>query len=159
MRLSDVGQAVLGVESDESSANVNGNKQSVIMGIVPLSTANPLDVSKVVIALLPTLEKSAPADIKIHLVWNTSKFIAASLHDVKKTIFEACLFVFCILFLFLANFRAGLIPLVTIPLSLMGVCTAMWALGYTLNVLTFLAWVLGIGLVVDCSARKYSSSY
>lgn len=149
VRLSDVGQAVLGVESDESSANVNGNKQSVIMGIVPLSTANPLDVSKVVIALLPTLEKSAPADIKIHLVWNTSKFIAASLHDVKKTIFEACLFVFCILFLFLANFRAGLIPLVTIPLSLMGVCTAMWALGYTLNVLTFLAWVLGIGLVVD----------
>lgn len=149
VRLSDVGVAVLGVESDESSAAVNGNKQSVIMGIVPLSTANPLDVSKAVIALLPGLEKAAPTDIKIHLVWNAAKFIAASLHDVKKTIFEACLFVFTIIFLFLANFRAGLIPFVTIPLSLMGVCAAMLALGYTLNVLTFLAWVLGIGLVVD----------
>lgn len=149
VRLSDVGQAVLGVESDESSANVNGNTQSVIVGVVPLSTANPLDVSKAVIALLPTLEKTAPADIKIHLVWNASKFIAASLHDVKKTIFEACLFVFAIIFLFLANFRAGLIPLITIPLSLMGVCAAMLILGYSLNVLTFLAWVLGIGLVVD----------
>jgi multidrug efflux pump len=149
VRLSDVGQAVLGVESDETSATVNGNKQSVIMGIVPLSTANPLDVSKAVIALLPELEKAAPTDIKIHLVWNSSKFIAASLHDVKQTIFEACLFVFAIIFLFLANFRAGLIPLVTIPLSLMGVCAAMLILGYTLNVLTFLAWVLGIGLVVD----------
>lgn len=149
VRLSDVGQAVLGVESDESSASVNGNKQSVIMGIIPLSTANPLDVSKVVIAQLPELEKTAPADIKIHLVWNSSKFIAASLHDVRKTIFEACLFVFAIIFLFLANFRAGLIPLVTIPLSLMGVCAVMSILGYSLNVLTFLAWVLGIGLVVD----------
>jgi multidrug efflux pump len=149
VRLSDVGQAVLGVESDESSASVNGNKQSVIMGIVPLSTANPLNVSNAVIGLLPQLEKAAPADINLHLVWNASKFIAASLHDVKQTIFEACLFVFGIIFLFLANFRAGLIPLVTIPLSLMGVCAAMLTLGYTLNVLTFLAWVLGIGLVVD----------
>ena len=149
VRLSDVGQAVLGVESDESSASVNGNKQSVIMGIIPLSTANPLDVSKAVIAQLPELEKTAPADIKIHLVWNSSKFIAASLHDVRKTIFEACLFVFAIIFLFLANFRAGLIPFATIPLSLMGVCAIMLILGYTLNVLTFLAWVLGIGLVVD----------
>lgn len=149
VRLSDVGHAVLGVESDDSSATVNGNKKSVIMGIVSLSTANPLDVSTAVIALLPELEKAAPGDIKIHLVWNAAKFIAASLHDVKKTIFEACLFVFTIIFLFLANFRAGLIPFVTIPLSLMGVCAAMLALGYTLNVLTFLAWVLGIGLVVD----------
>lgn len=149
VRLSDVGHAVLGVESDESSASVNGNKQSVIMGIIPLSTANPLEVSKAVIAQLPELEKTAPADIKIHLVWNSSKFIAASLHDVKQTIFEACLFVFAIIFLFLANFRAGLIPFVTIPLSLMGVCAVMLILGYTLNVLTFLAWVLGIGLVVD----------
>ncbi|WP_342227309.1 efflux RND transporter permease subunit [Rickettsiella endosymbiont of Rhagonycha lignosa] len=149
VRLSDVGQAVLGVESDETSATINGNKQSVIMGIIPLSTANPLDVSKAVLTQLPELEKAAPADIKIHLVWNSAKFIAASLHDVKQTIFEACLFVFVIMFLFLANFRAGLIPLVTIPLSLMGVCVVMLILGYTLNVLTFLAWVLGIGLVVD----------
>lgn len=149
VRLSDVGQAVLGVESDETSATINGNKQSVIMGIVPLSTANPLDVSKTVLTLLPELEKAVPADIKIHLVWNAAKFIAASLHDVKKTIFEACLFVFTLIFLFLANFRAGFIPFVTIPLSLMGVCAIMLALGYTLNVLTFLAWVLGIGLVVD----------
>lgn len=149
VRLSDVGQAVLGVQSDETSASVNGNKQSVIMGIIPLSTANPLDVSKAVIALLPQLEKEAPATMQVHLVWNASQFIAASLSDVKHTIFEACLFVFVIIFLFLGNLRASLIPLITIPLSLMGVCGAMLVLGYSLNVLTFLAWVLGIGLVVD----------
>lgn len=152
VRLSDVGQAVMGIESNnKSSANVNGNTHSVIMGIVPLNTANPLDVSKATVAQLPGLEKAAPADIKIHLIWDSSKFIAASLHDVKKTIFEACLFVFAVIFLFLANFRASLIPLVTIPLSLIGVCAAMLLLGYTLNVLTFLAWVLAIGLVVDDS--------
>src|SRR5204862_6593723 len=76
VRLSDVGQAVLGIEYVESSANVNGNSQAVIMVIILLSTANPLEVSKAVIAELPELEKTAPADIKIHLVWNSSKFIA-----------------------------------------------------------------------------------
>ncbi|MGB8286067.1 MAG: efflux RND transporter permease subunit [Candidatus Aquirickettsiella gammari] len=149
VRLSDVGQVVLGVQSDQASATVNGNKQSVIVGIVPLSTANPLDVSKTVTALLPQLKAAVPADMKVQLIWDASQFIAASLNDVRHTIFEACFCVLAIIFLFLASFRAALIPLVTIPLSLIGVCAAMLALGYTLNVLTFLAWVLAIGLVVD----------
>lgn len=148
VRLADVGQAVLGVQTDDMTANVNGNKRSVIMGIIPLSTANPLAVSKAVIALLPQLKKETPM-MQVHLVWNVSKFISASLSDVRHTILEACLFVAAIIFLFLGNLRASLIPLITIPLSLMGVCAAMLVLGYSLNVLTFLAWVLGIGLVVD----------
>lgn len=149
VRISDVGQAVLGVQSDEMSTVVNGNKQSVIVGIVPLSTANPLAVSKAVTALLPQLKAAAPAKMKVQLIWDASQFIAASLNDVRHTIFEACFFVLAIIFLFLGSFRAALIPLITIPLSLIGVCAAMLALTYSLNVLTFLAWVLGIGLVVD----------
>ncbi len=149
VRLSDVGQAVLGVQSDETSVTVNGNKQSVIVGIVPLSTANPLDVSKAVRALLPQLKTAVPANMKVQLIWDASQFIAASLSDVRHTIFEACFFVLATIFLFLGSFRAALIPLVTIPLSLIGVCAAMLTLGYTLNVLTLLAWVLAIGLVVD----------
>lgn len=149
VRISDVGQAVLGVQSDKMSTVVNGNKQSVIVGIVPLSTANPLAVSKAVTALLPQLKAAAPAKMKVQLIWDASQFIAASLNDVRHTIFEACFFVLAIIFLFLGSFRAALIPLITIPLSLIGVCAAMLALTYSLNVLTFLAWVLGIGLVVD----------
>ncbi|MFM2323019.1 MAG: hypothetical protein RLZZ225_1172, partial [Pseudomonadota bacterium] len=149
VRLSDVGQAVLGVQSDEVSASVNGNQQSVIVGIVPLSTANPLDVSKAVLARLPQLKTAIPANMKVQLIWDASQFIAASLSDVRHTIFTACLFVLAIIFLFLGSFRAALIPLITIPLSLIGVSAAMLALAYTLNVLTLLAWVLAVGLVVD----------
>ena len=103
VRLSDVGQVVLGVQSDQASATVNGNKQSVIVGIVPLSTANPLDVSKTVTALLPQLKAAVPADMKVQLIWDASQFIAASLNEVRHTIFEACFCVLAIIFLFLAS--------------------------------------------------------
>ena len=149
VRLSDVGHAVLGVQSDQMDAAVKGNHQAIIMGIIPLSTANPLTVANAVKALLPQLQDNIPSDIKIHVVWDSSKFIAESVHDVKRTFFEACLFVFIVIFLFLGTLRATLIPLITIPLSIFGVCTAMLVLGYTLNTLTLLAWILAIGLVVD----------
>lgn len=149
VRLSDVGHAVLDSQSDQMDAAVKGDHQSIIMGIIPLSTANPLTVANDVKALLPQLKNNLPNDINIHLVWDSSKFIAESIHDVKRTFFEACFFVFIVIFLFLGTLRATLIPLITIPLSIFGVCTAMLVLGYTLNTLTLLAWILAIGLVVD----------
>ncbi|MES2998299.1 MAG: efflux RND transporter permease subunit [Pseudomonadota bacterium] len=149
VRLSDVGHAVLGIQSDQASASVNGNKQAAIIGIVPLATANPLTVATAVKALLPQLQANAPNNIKVDLIWDSAKFISESIHDVKRTFFEAGLFVFVVIFLFLGTLRATLIPLITIPLSILGVCAAMLVLGYSLNVLTLLAWVLAIGLVVD----------
>jgi multidrug efflux pump len=149
VRLSDVGNAVVGVQSDQMDARINGNKQAVVMGVVPLATANPLDVTHHVKDLLPQLQANAPEGIKVNLIWDSAKFIAESIHDVKQTFFEALLFVFIVIFLFLGTLRATLIPLITIPLSILGVCAAMLILGYTLNVLTLLAWVLAIGLVVD----------
>ena len=149
VRLSDIGHAVLGIQSDQTEASINGNKQAAVLGIVPLATANPLTVANTVKALLPQLQANAPDDIKLNLIWDSSKFISESVHDVERTFFEACFFVFIVIFLFLGTFRATLIPLITIPLSILGVCGAMLALGYTLNILTLLAWVLAIGLVVD----------
>nr|WP_010597364.1 efflux RND transporter permease subunit [Rickettsiella massiliensis] len=148
VRLSDVGQAVLGVQSTDS--DVNGNPRTAVLGIVPLATANPLTVANSVKALLPELQaEAAPTSIKVQLMWDSSRFITESIYDVTRTFIEACLFVFFVIFIFLASFRATLIPLVTIPLSILGVCTIMLVLGYSLNVLTLLAWVLAIGLVVD----------
>lgn len=148
VRLSDVGHAVFGVKSDQMDVRVNG-KQTVVIGIVPLSTANPLHVANAVKALLPQLQANIPQDITVNLIWDSSTFISESIHDVKHTFVEACLFVFIVIFLFLGTLRATLIPLITIPLSIIGVCAIMLVLGYTLNVLTLLAWVLAIGLVVD----------
>lgn len=148
-RLQDVGYAALGPADESVSVNINGKKNVIIMGIVPQSTANPLDISKSVNALLPEIEKNSPSGMKIHIEWDSSKFIAASLKEVRKTFIEATLFVILVIFLFLGSIRSVIIPLVTIPLSIIGVCGIMLFLGYTINTLTLLAWVLAIGLVVD----------
>lgn len=94
VRLSDVGQAVLGVQSNDSAANVNGNPRTAVLGIVPLATANPLTVANAVKALIPELQAQAPTSIKVQLMWDASKFITESIHDVTRTFIEACLFVF-----------------------------------------------------------------
>lgn len=149
VRMSDVGHAALGVLSDQQDAAVNGNHAAIIMGIIPLPTANPLSVANAVKALLPQLQANVPSDIKINVVYDSSKFIAESIRDVKYTLFEACFFVFIVIVLFLGTLRATIIPLVTIPLSIFGVCVGMLIMGYSINTLTLLAWILAIGLVVD----------
>lgn len=150
-RIKDVGNAELGAEDDRASVDISGAKNAIVMGIIPQSAGNPLEVSKQVHALVPSLEANAPAGLKISILYDSSKFIASSLHEVRKTIFEATFCVALVMFLFLGSLRAITIPLVTIPLSLIGVCLFMLILGYTLNTLTLLAWILAIGLVVDDS--------
>lgn len=148
IRLQDVGHAELGAQNYNYSSYVNGQKTSMF-SITPTSSGNPLDVSAAVTKLLPLIQMHAPAGMTVKSVWDTTKFIKASLNEVIHTLIIAILCVLIVIFGFLGSWRAILIPTVTIPLSLLGVSSIMLALGYSLNTLTFLAWVLGIGLVVD----------
>lgn len=148
VRLSAIGNAELGPQSNRSTTIING-KPAIVMAIIPQPTANPLDISKEVNKVLPQLSESLPSSLKAVMMWDTSKFIAASIKEVYQTIIEATIFVIIVIFLFLGSLRNSLIPIVTIPLSIIGVCSIMLAMGYSINVLTLLAWVLAIGLVVD----------
>lgn len=148
IRLQDVAKVELGSAENRASVIINDH-HSIAMGIVPRSTANAIDVTKEVMKLLPKLQKNMPADLKAEVAWDSSKFIAASIHEVVSTVLEAAVFVILVILLFLGSLRAVIIPIVTIPLSLIGVCSLMLILGYSLNTLTLLAWVLAIGMVVD----------
>lgn len=148
IRLNDIGYAVLGAENDNVSVNVNG-ENAVVMGIIPQATANPLTISLAVNHLLPTIQKFLPKGLKGVLIWDSSRFIAQSLKEVYRTILEATICVVLVIFIFLGSIRSVFIPIATIPLSIIGVCGIMLAMGYSINTLTLLAWVLAIGLVVD----------
>lgn len=148
-RVKDVGHAELGPENDNFSINIAGNRNTVILGVVPQPTANALDVAREVNTIMPKIQAALPNDMEGVVAWDSSKFITKSLSEVRKTILEATACVALVIFLFLGSIRAVIIPLVTIPLALIGVCALMLMLGYTINTLTMLAWVLAIGLVVD----------
>lgn len=150
IRLSDVGHAELGPESDSVSVNIM-DKPAIVIGVVPQAIANPLVISKEVNKVLPFIQSALPKGLTGNVIWDTSKFIAQSIKEVFHTIIEATIFVVLVIFLFLGSFRSVLIPVVTIPLSIIGVCGIMLGFGYTINTLTLLAWVLAIGLVVDDS--------
>lgn len=148
VRLSDVGRAELGARDERRIVRFNG-KPAVALGIVKQATANPLDVSKGVREVLPRVLQSLPEGMKVQVAHDKSMFIEESLQNVYATIAEAVLLVLLIIFFFLHSFRATFIPLVTIPVSLVGAFALMFLFGFTINTLTLLAFVLAIGLVVD----------
>ena len=148
VRVRDVGRAALGPVDERVSVRFN-RKSAVALGIVKQAVANPLDISKDVRAELPSIIESLPEGMKVDVAYDSSVFIQASIDSVYRTIGEAVLLVVLVVFLFLRNLRATLIPVVTIPASLMGAFAIMYALGFTVNTLTLLAMVLAIGLVVD----------
>ncbi|HEX5078608.1 MAG TPA: efflux RND transporter permease subunit [Geminicoccaceae bacterium] len=148
VRLSDVGRAELGAEDDRTFSRVNG-RTSVAMGVVKQATANPLDVSRALRDRLPALTDNLPEGMHVEIAYDKSVFIAESIDNVKATIGEAIVLVVLIIFFFLRSVRATLIPLVTIPVSLIGAFAMMFFLGFSINTLTLLALVLAIGLVVD----------
>ncbi len=119
------------------------------IGIVKQATANPLDVSAGIRAALPEITEDLPDGMRLAMSYDTSIFIDRSIKAVYSTIAEAIVLVVLIIFFFLRSFRATLIPLVTIPVSLIGAFALMYALGFTVNTLTLLSMVLAIGLVVD----------
>ncbi|MDQ2993806.1 MAG: efflux RND transporter permease subunit [Pseudomonadota bacterium] len=147
-RIQDVGKAQLGAYNPRASVAMNG-KPAIVIGIVTRGDANPLEVATEVRGSLNALAKHLPKDMQIEIVWDSTKFISASIYEVKKTIIEATLCVMIVMFLFLGSLRMLTIPLVTIPLSLIGICSLMLLMGYSLNTITFLAMVIAIGLVVD----------
>ncbi|MCB5411396.1 efflux RND transporter permease subunit [Pseudogemmobacter faecipullorum] len=148
VRLRDV--ARIEMSSGEPDAIVTfGNEPGIFIGIVPAPGENQLDVATNVLAELPRLNDTLPDGMSIRLVYDSTETISASISEVFKTIAEAVVIVVVVILLFLGSFRSVLMPIVTIPLSLIGVCAIMLALGYSINLLTLLAMVLAIGLVVD----------
>jgi multidrug efflux pump len=148
VRMSDISTVQLGPESSDSSVYVNGEK-AVFVGVKTTPDANPLTVIDDVRAIIPSLEANLPADMKMQVAYDATIFIRASIEEVLKTIGEAALIVMVVIFLFMGSIRSVVIPLVTMPLSLIGVCLFLLILGFSINLLTLLALVLAIGLVVD----------
>lgn len=148
IRLQDIADVELGAQNYDTSVIFNGQK-AVFVGIKATPTGNPLSVIDAVQKQLPVLEKNFPPGLHANVVYDATKYIRASIHEVIKTILEATAIVVIVIFLFLGSVRSVLIPVVTIPLSLVGVCSLMLFLGYSINLLTLLAMVLAIGLVVD----------
>ncbi|MGD9585132.1 MAG: efflux RND transporter permease subunit, partial [Lysobacterales bacterium] len=148
IRLGDVGRVELGADSARFRARFNG-RNAVPLGIVKQAVANPLDISRALNKLLPEITRTLPAGMKVEIAHDTTVFIQQSINEVYKTVAEAVLLVVLVIFLFLRNWRAVLIPIVTIPISLIGAFALMALFGFTINTLSLLALVLAIGLVVD----------
>ena len=148
VRLGDVSKIELGPQSVNSSSVFDGLK-AVFVGIYGTPEANPLTVIDGVRAIMPSIQSQLPTGLRATIAYDSTTFIRASIYEVAKTLAEAAAIVIVVIFLFLGNLRSTFIPIVTIPLSLIGVMIALMALGYSINLLTLLALVLGIGLVVD----------
>ncbi|MGN6551668.1 MAG: efflux RND transporter permease subunit [Pararhizobium sp.] len=148
VRLRDVADIELGAADRDTVVNFNG-KRGTFIGIYPTPAANPLNTAAGVIKELPSIQASMPEGMKITMVYDATEQISASIHEVFKTIGEAVAIVVVVILLFLGSFRSVLMPIVTIPLSLIGVCFFLWTMGYSINLLSLLAMVLAIGLVVD----------
>ena len=148
VRLRDVGRVILGSQNYDTTVSFDG-KKAVFVAITPTPTANPLTVINDARKIFPSIQHEFPPSLTGTIVYDATDFIRASIHEVVRTILEAACIVIVVIFLFLGSIRSVLIPVVTIPLSLIGVCTLMLFLGYSINLLTLLAFVLAIGLVVD----------
>ena len=148
VRLQDVAEVTLGSDDYDSSVAFDG-KTAVYIGIQVAPTANLLDVIARVRQAFPGIQAQLPAGLQGAIVYDSTKFVNASIDEVVKTLAEAVLIVTAVVFVFLGSLRSVVIPLVAIPLSIVGTFTVMLALGYSINLLTLLAIVLAIGLVVD----------
>ncbi len=147
-RLRDVANVVLGAEDYTTDVRFDGSR-ATFMGIFVLPTANTLDVIHAVRKLVPEIEKNLPAGMHVGVPYDSTKYIEDAITEVTHTLAETLLIVVCVIFLFLGSFRSVLIPVVAIPISLIGAAFIMIIFGFTLNLLTLLAIVLSVGLVVD----------
>ncbi|WP_394212344.1 multidrug efflux RND transporter permease subunit [Enterovibrio calviensis] len=148
LRLGDIATVSLEKSHDIYRATANGS-EAVVAAINAAPTANPINIAADVMAKLPELERNMPSTIKMNVLYDSTVAINESINEVVKTIIEAALIVLVVITLFLGSFRAVLIPIITIPLSLIGVAMIMQVFGFSLNLMTLLAMVLAIGLVVD----------
>lgn len=148
IRLKDIAQVELGAESYDEEVRF-GSKPATFMGIYVLPTANALEVIRSVRAVLPDIERELPSGMELNISYDATGYIQDALREVLKTLAETIAIVIVVIFIFIGSFRSVTVPVVAIPLSLIGACALMWALGFTLNLLTILALVLAVGIVVD----------
>jgi multidrug efflux pump len=148
VRIGDVARVEQGPQLERTSTRLNG-KDAITLGVIRNATANPLDLSAAVRAMIPKIKENLPPGVEIEVANDNSVFIDRSIKAVYQTIFEAAILVALVIFVFLRTLRASIIPLVTIPVCLIGTFALMAMFGFTVNTLTMLALVLAIGLVVD----------
>jgi multidrug efflux pump len=148
VRLGDVATVEMGGQNYDAQSLSSG-KRAVSISISPTPDGNPLEIVKAIQGLLPDIQRVAPPGLKVINEFDVAHFVNASIEEVEHTLIEAILIVVIVIFLFLGSFRAVIIPIVTIPLSLLGTVALMLAFGFSFNLLTLLAMVLAIGLVVD----------
>ena len=148
VRLADVARVELGADNSRFMARFK-QRSAVPLGIVKQAVANPLEISQALKVMLPDIERTLPEGMRIDMARDTTEFIEQSIEEVWVTVAEAMLLVVLVIFLFLRNWRAVLVPLVTIPVSLVGAFAMMLLFGFSINTLSLLAMVLAIGLVVD----------
>jgi multidrug efflux pump len=148
VRLGDIADVVLGAEDYEQDVRFNG-ESATFMGIWVLPTANSLDVIHRVRAAIPGIEAQLPTGMKVGIPYDSTEYIQDAIREVLRTLSETLLIVIVVIFLFLGSLRSVIIPVVAIPVSLVGAAFLMLAAGFTINLLTLLAIVLSVGLVVD----------
>ncbi|MDD3508305.1 MAG: efflux RND transporter permease subunit [Parabacteroides sp.] len=148
VRFSDVGMAELAPEDIRSLLKKNG-EPTVINVLIPQPGANHIEIADEAYRRIEQLKKDLPEDVSIEMVYDNTRFIRASIFEVEETIYVAFLLVVIIIFLFLRDWRVTLVPVVVIPVSLVGAFFVMYLSGFSVNVLTMLAVVLSVGLVVD----------
>ncbi|HEY3533861.1 MAG TPA: efflux RND transporter permease subunit, partial [Casimicrobiaceae bacterium] len=148
VRIRDIGNAEIGPVDERTISRFNG-KPSLNIGVIKQAVANPLELSQAVRAEVQKINEGLPTGMKLIVAYDTSVFIDRSIHSVFETIAEAIVLVVLVIFFFLRSLRATIIPIVTIPVSLIGAFGIMYAFGFTINTLTLLSMVLAIGLVVD----------
>src|SRR5262249_37515815 len=148
VRLEDVANVVLGAENYDFTTAFGG-RNAVFIGIKVAPDANVLEVAQRVRAVFPEIQQAMPNGITGEIVYDGTKFIRSSIDEVEKTLIQALVIVSVVIFLFIGSLRAVTIPLIAMPLSLIGAFFIMLLLGYSINLLTLLALVLAIGLVVD----------
>ncbi|HEX7155175.1 MAG TPA: efflux RND transporter permease subunit [Thermoanaerobaculia bacterium] len=148
VRLGDIADVVLGAEQYDEEVSFNG-ETAVFIGIYALPTANTLDVMKGVRDALPEIQSQLPAGMTAGVPYDSSAYIQSAIDEVLVTLAETLVIVIIVIFLFLGSVRGVLIPLVAIPISLIGAVLLMQVFGFTINLLTLLAIVLSVGLVVD----------
>ncbi|HEY5633635.1 MAG TPA: efflux RND transporter permease subunit [Burkholderiaceae bacterium] len=144
----DVARVALGAENERTAVRFNG-RSAVSLGLIKQATANPLVLAEALKQELPNIQRDLPPGVTVNIANDSTLFISRSIESVYKTIAEAVVLVAMVIFVFLGTLRASVIPLVTIPVCLIGACALMLLAGFSMNTLTLLALVLAIGLVVD----------
>lgn len=148
IRIKDIGHVEIDAPEHRNEMYLDG-RPAVGLSILKQSVANPLDIAKAVRDILPRIQHTLPRDMNIEIAHDRTLFIEESIHQVYKTLYESIVLVVLVVFLFLWSLRASMIPLVAIPVSLIGVFVLLYVMGFSINNLTLLAMVLAIGLVVD----------